>query len=155
MPTAMSRPPDSSTAYRQRVEDLLTALGSDERRGLAVEEAQSRLERYGRNELTAEKPPPAWRRFLAQFQDVLVILLLIATAISAGLWVFERDAALPYEAIAIIAVDSATTTGLKILTFRSEGVSERCRASRAISRHNVSSRRTRRSTTHSTFSGIC
>jgi Ca2+-transporting ATPase len=59
---------------------------------------------YGRNELTAEKPPPPWRRFLAQFQDVLVILLLVATAISVALWAYERDAALPYEAIAIFTV---------------------------------------------------
>ena len=47
-------------------------------------------------------PPSAPRRrggsFLAQFQDVLVILLLVATAISAALWAYERDAALPYEA---------------------------------------------------------
>ncbi len=35
---------------------------------------------------------------------MLVILLLIATAISGGLWIYERDAALPYEAIAILAV---------------------------------------------------
>jgi P-type Ca2+ transporter type 2C len=35
---------------------------------------------------------------------VLVILLLIATAISAALWVYERESALPYEAIAIFAV---------------------------------------------------
>jgi P-type Ca2+ transporter type 2C len=35
---------------------------------------------------------------------VLVLLLLAATAISAGLWAFERDAALPYEALAIFAV---------------------------------------------------
>ena len=35
---------------------------------------------------------------------MLVILLLVATAISAALWVMERDAALPYEAIAIAAV---------------------------------------------------
>ena len=47
---------------------------------------------------------PAWRRFLVQFQDVLVILLLVATAVSAALWAYERDAALPYEAIAIFAV---------------------------------------------------
>ncbi len=33
-----------------------------------------------------------------------MLLLLVATAISAGLWVIERDAALPYEAIAILAV---------------------------------------------------
>ena len=91
-------------AYRQRVEDLCHALGADDRQGLTDEEAQSRLERHGRNELAAERPVPAWRRFLAQFQDVLVILLLVATAISAGLWAYERDAVLPYEAIAIFAV---------------------------------------------------
>ena len=47
---------------------------------------------------------PAWRKFLGQFRDVLVVPLLIATAISAGLWLVERDSALPYEAIAIFAV---------------------------------------------------
>jgi P-type Ca2+ transporter type 2C len=47
---------------------------------------------------------PGWRRFLSQFQDVLVILLLVATAVSVGLWFVERDTALPYESIAIFAV---------------------------------------------------
>jgi Ca2+-transporting ATPase len=104
VPTAAIEMPDSSIAYRQPLDDLISALRSDERRGLSDEEAQSRLERDGHNELAAEKPVPPWRRFLAQFQDVLVILLLVATAISAGLWAFERDSALPYEAIAIFAV---------------------------------------------------
>ena len=35
---------------------------------------------------------------------MLVILLLVAAAISAGLWLYERDSALPYEAIAIFAI---------------------------------------------------
>src|SRR5207253_6791780 len=38
------------------------------------------------------------------FTDLLVILLLIATAISAALWLYERDSPLPYEAIAISGV---------------------------------------------------
>jgi Ca2+-transporting ATPase len=91
-------------AYRQPVEEVLAALGTDARRGLSEDEARRRRERYGPNELTADAPVPAWRKFLAQFQDVLVILLLVATAISAALWLRERDAALPYEAIAIGAV---------------------------------------------------
>ena len=90
-------------AYQQSVDEVLKALETG-RRGLSQEQAQARLKRDGRNELTAEKPVPAWRKFLAQFQDVLVILLLVATAISAALWLVERDAALPYEAIAIFAV---------------------------------------------------
>jgi P-type Ca2+ transporter type 2C len=95
---------DQLAPYRQSVDDVLTALSTDARRGLSQGEARARLERDGRNELMAEKPVPAWRKFLAQFRDVLVILLLIATVISAGLWLVERDSALPYEAIAILAV---------------------------------------------------
>ncbi|MGH8572358.1 MAG: cation-transporting P-type ATPase, partial [Gammaproteobacteria bacterium] len=71
---------------------------------MTEDDARARLARHGRNKLAAEKPVPGWRRFLAQFQDVLVILLLIATLISAGLWLYERDSALPYEAMAIFAV---------------------------------------------------
>ena len=90
--------------YQASADDVVAALDTDARRGLSAAEAGARLERYGPNELAAEKPVPAWRKFLAQFQDVLVILLLVATAISAGLWLLERDSALPNEAIAIFAV---------------------------------------------------
>ena len=95
---------NEARAYRQTVEEVLAEHGTDAGRGLSEAEARTRLARYGKNELTAEKPVPAWRKFLAQFQDVLVILLLAATAISAGLWLYERESALPYEAIAIFAV---------------------------------------------------
>jgi P-type Ca2+ transporter type 2C len=95
--------PDEA-AYRQSVDDALAALTTDAQRGLRQEEARVRFGRYGRNELAAQKPVPAWRKFLAQFQDALVILLLVATVISAALWLYERDSPLPYEAIAILAV---------------------------------------------------
>jgi Ca2+-transporting ATPase len=90
--------------YREPVDAVLSALGTDARRGLGGEEARSRLERSGKNELQTERPVPAWKKFLAQFKDVLVVLLLVATAISAALWFYERDTALPYEAFAILAV---------------------------------------------------
>ena len=96
--------PDPDAAYRRDIQDVITILKSDERFGLTDAEAHARLERVGRNELDSEQAPPAWRRFARQFQDVLVILLLVATAISAGLWIAERDAPIPYEAIAIFAV---------------------------------------------------
>jgi len=95
---------DSVDAYRDSAEALAARLGTDAHRGLTDEEARARLAQYGPNELTAEPPVPGWRRFLAQFQDVLVVLLLVATAISALLWVYERDTSLPYEAIAIFAI---------------------------------------------------
>jgi P-type Ca2+ transporter type 2C len=102
--TATSLPRDQTAAYRHPADDVMAALGTDAERGLSQAEAHARLDRYGRNELATEKPLPAWRKFLAQFRDVLVILLLIATAISVALWLYERESAWPYEAMAIFAV---------------------------------------------------
>ncbi len=90
--------------HRQPVEAVLSALHTDRERGLSDSEGRARLQQYGPNELAAERPTPAWRRFLVQFQNVLVLLLLVATGISLALWFYERDTALPYEAIAIFAV---------------------------------------------------
>jgi len=95
---------DPLTAYRRPADDVLASLATDGNRGLSGTEAQARLSRHGRNELAADKPDPAWRKFLRQFQDVLVILLLTATAISLGLWLYEGESALPYEAIAIFSI---------------------------------------------------
>src|SRR5215470_20262612 len=92
------------SAYQLPAEAVVAALGSDANSGLSGSEALARLARDGPNALSAEPPVPAWRKFLAQFQDALVILLLIATAISAALWLYEREESLPYEAIAISAV---------------------------------------------------
>ncbi len=87
--------------YQKEVEDVTGALRTDAVRGLDATEARARLATFGPNTLPAERRTPAWRRFLAQFRDLLVILLLVATAISAALWWYERDSPLPYEAIAI------------------------------------------------------
>jgi Ca2+-transporting ATPase len=90
--------------YRRTVEDVVAEFQSHAQRGLAEDEAGRRRAQDGANELASEKPVPQWRRFLAQFQDPLVILLLAATAVSVVLWFVERDEALPYEAMAIFSV---------------------------------------------------
>ena len=91
-------------AYRMSAGAVLAAVAVEPKAGLSAAEASKRLVRHGPNELVTERPLPPWRRFLAQFQDALVLLLLVATAISATLWAYERESSLPYEAIAIFAV---------------------------------------------------
>jgi Ca2+-transporting ATPase len=95
---------DTGASYRRHIDQVVETLGTNLDHGLTAGEARARFEKYGPNELVAEKRTPPWRRFLRQFEDVLVILLLVATVISAALWLYERDAALPYEALAIFAV---------------------------------------------------
>ncbi len=53
--------------------------------GLRKSEAERRLRQYGPNRLREKSRAPAWMLFLAQFKDVLMVILLVAAAISAGL----------------------------------------------------------------------
>src|SRR6188768_4043518 len=96
--------PVANDQYQRSIDEIIAGLKTNGQTGLTASQAQSRLKEFGRNELAAEPPIPVWRRFLAQFADTLVILLLIATGISAALWLYERQSALPYEAIAIFSV---------------------------------------------------
>src|SRR5687767_3555063 len=132
VPTDADTTPDLSIAYRWHIDDLAATLNTDLRRGLTEDDARTRRERFGPNELASERPVPAWRRFLAQFQDVLVILLLVATAISAVLWAVEREAPLPYEAIAIFVVVLLNATMGYIQESRAEAA---VAALRAMSAH--------------------
>ena len=114
---------DPGGSYHQPVDDVIAWLGTNRQRGLTDVEAQSRLAQHGRNELAAEKPSPAWRRFLAQFEDVLVILLLVATAHLSRPVGVRAGPTLPYEAIAIFAV---------VLLNATMGTSRRSRAEAAV-----------------------
>jgi Ca2+-transporting ATPase len=91
-------------AYQQTSDAMLQALGVTAERGLSTSEVSARQSKFGPNELRGEPPVPGWRKFLAQFEDTLVLLLLAATAVSAGLWLYEGHSPLPYEALAILAV---------------------------------------------------
>ena len=103
-PNALEALPVSLPPYRRSAAEVIAELGSDTKRGLPSDEIPARLARHGRNELPAVPPVPAWRRFLAQFRDVLTLLLLVATVVSFVVWTIERDSPVPYEALTILAI---------------------------------------------------
>ena len=59
--------------------------------GLSEQEAQSRLERDGKNKLAAAPGKSLLRRFLEQLADPMIIILLVAAAISGVLAVVEGE----------------------------------------------------------------
>ena len=65
-------------------DDALSRLSSG-RSGITSSEAKSRLEKDGPNELTLQKGTSPIIIFLSQFKDLMVIILIIATIISAAL----------------------------------------------------------------------
>ena len=94
-------------------DDVAKALNVDLSQGLSEEEAKRRLAQFGPNELASAPPVPKWRKFLAQFQDPLVYLLIAATVISVIAGFIERSQAqpgaeggeaLPFDAIVIMLI---------------------------------------------------
>ena len=68
--------------HSAELNDLINELGTDEKLGLSSEEAQRRLEKYGKNQLNQKKNKTIAERFFDQFKDYMIIILLIAAAIS-------------------------------------------------------------------------
>jgi Ca2+-transporting ATPase len=99
------------------VEEALEALGSGPQ-GLSREEAARRLAQFGPNELERRKPLRPWLIFLGQFKDFLIILLLLAAAVSGGLAALGEGDLLDPVLIVVIVLFAA---GLGFLQeYRSE-----------------------------------
>ena len=110
-------PPEVATSgspaeapWASPVEELARGLGVDPSRGLDAEAVRERRELYGANELRSAPRTPAWRRFLAQFADPLVYLLLVAVAISFAAWFVEGAAGVPVDVVVILAILVANAT---------------------------------------------
>lgn len=71
--------------YQLTVEEAVKRLQTDPVKGLDDKEAGDRAQRFGPNELARAPSVPVWQMFLDQFKDFMVIVLLVATAISGFL----------------------------------------------------------------------
>ncbi len=70
-------------------EELLDKLEANAQSGLTGSEAAERLAKHGENRLSEKKKKTTLQRFLEQFKDAMIIILLIAAAVSAGIVIFE------------------------------------------------------------------
>ena len=72
-------------------EDLLQELSVSPEQGLSAQEAQERLAQYGENKLTEKKKKTNLQRFFDQFKDAMIVILLVAAAVSFGVACFGHD----------------------------------------------------------------
>ncbi len=76
--------------YCEDKDTVLKALASGAE-GLSSQEAQARLEKYGPNKLKEAAKPTLLQRFLAQLKDPMLIILLVAAAVSAITGVISNE----------------------------------------------------------------
>ena len=70
--------------FSKTKENVVDELNTDIKSGLSNNEAQARLLKYGPNSLGEEKTTPLWKRFLSQFADAMVLILIGAAVLSGG-----------------------------------------------------------------------
>ena len=63
-------------------EEVIERLHSSSSQGITEEQARKRREKYGKNRLASPKRKGILYRFLQQFQDFMVLVLLAAAAVS-------------------------------------------------------------------------
>lgn len=103
-------------------EECIRQLKTDPKRGLTVPQVEQRSKEYGQNELREGKRPGLIAKFLEQFKDFMVIILLIAAAVSffTSLFRHESDYIDPIIILLIVIVNAVI------------GVAQESRAEKAI-----------------------
>ena len=69
------------TYHTKTAEEIIKYLNSDEKNGLSSSQISSLQAQYGENKLKEKKKKGLLARFLDQFKDVMIIILLIAAVI--------------------------------------------------------------------------
>ena len=89
--------------HHLEIGEVLEQLQTDSKQGLPSQEIATRQQKYGLNVVTAKRGTPAWVRFLQQFNQPLLYLLLAAVVVTAFLneWV---DSAVIFGVVLINAI---------------------------------------------------
>jgi cation-transporting ATPase F len=81
--------PLNSTWHQLQAEEVVRLHDVNLKTGLVAEEVKRRQEKFGLNRITARRGTPTWLKFLQQFNQPLVYILLVAVGVTAflGEWV--------------------------------------------------------------------
>ena len=92
------------TAHNQSRFQVVETLKSDITLGLTQGEAQQRLSQYGENKLREKPKKTNFQRFLDQFKDAMILILLIAAAISFTVAIVEGNPKEFFEPVLILLI---------------------------------------------------
>ncbi|WP_223896803.1 calcium-translocating P-type ATPase, PMCA-type [Lactobacillus huangpiensis] len=90
--------------YNQKIEDVAQELETSSSQGLSVNQIEELRTKYGSNSLTSKKKISIWQRFLAQFKDFMIIVLIVAALLSGFVAQEWTDAAIIMIVVILNAV---------------------------------------------------
>lgn len=93
--------------FNKTVDEVESTLKTNAENGLTAEEAKKRQEEYGLNELKAKKKKSLFVKFLEQFKDFMIIILIISAIISGVVGVAQGEGFTDTVIILVVVVVNA------------------------------------------------
>ena len=90
--------------FNKTVDETVNELKTNEESGLTTEEVNTRKEKYGLNELATKKKKSTFVKFLEQFKDFMIIVLIISAVISGIVGVKQEGLSGMTDTIIILVV---------------------------------------------------
>ena len=90
--------------YNQKIEDVAKDFATSVASGLKASQIDGLRAKYGSNSLTSKKKVSIWQRFLAQFKDFMIIVLIVAALLSGFVAQEWTDAAIIMIVVILNAV---------------------------------------------------
>lgn len=91
-------------SYAKNPEELLMELNTDKQNGLSQKEASLRKEKYGENKLREKKKKTTMQRFLDQFKDAMILILIAAAIVSFVVICVEKNWGELFEPALIVLI---------------------------------------------------
>ena len=91
-------------AYHMSIDDLSKQLQTNLETGLNASQVEKRQKQDGENKLEEAKKKTNLEKFIDQFKDAMIIILLIAAAISFGLAFQEKESSAFFEPLLILFI---------------------------------------------------
>lgn len=93
--------------FGQSIEEIEKEFAVDNHQGLSEEQIKRNREIYGLNELAAKKKKSIFVKFLEQFKDFMIIILIIAAIISGAVGYYEGEGITDSIIILIVVIVNA------------------------------------------------
>ena len=90
--------------HNDPVKDVLDALSTNAQSGLSSQEVLSRKEKYGPNKLREKKKKTTMQRFMDQFKDVMILILIAAAIVSFVVICVEKNWGELFEPALIVVI---------------------------------------------------
>lgn len=76
--------------YNQNLQDIVSEFKTNTVSGLSLKQVEENRKIYGENKLKEKKKKSLFIKFLSQFKDLMVIILIVAAIVSFGIAIYEN-----------------------------------------------------------------